>query len=149
MVATPEDLTVWARALYQGTTLLPEKQKAELLSLVSTKTAKPLPRRRPAIRTVSASASPRKYMPGMGRLLVLSGRNAGLSRRPLILSGFRPRRGDFRQQPPPRKEQPHARIVQNGLRDDSIGRKIDLTGQFGFFSARAAIREAILLKMSP
>jgi D-alanyl-D-alanine carboxypeptidase len=42
IVSTPEDLTVWARALYQGTTLLPEKQKAELLSLVSTKTAKPL-----------------------------------------------------------------------------------------------------------
>ncbi|HLY01417.1 MAG TPA: serine hydrolase domain-containing protein [Candidatus Cybelea sp.] len=42
IVSTPEDLTVWARALYQGTTLLPKKQKAELLSLISTKTAKPL-----------------------------------------------------------------------------------------------------------
>jgi len=31
IVSTPEDLTVWARALYQGTTLLPPKQKAELL----------------------------------------------------------------------------------------------------------------------
>jgi D-alanyl-D-alanine carboxypeptidase len=42
IVSTPEDLTVWARALYEGTALLPEKQKAELMSLVSTKTAKPL-----------------------------------------------------------------------------------------------------------
>jgi D-alanyl-D-alanine carboxypeptidase len=42
IVSTPEDLTVWARALYQGTTLLPDKQKAELLSLISTKSAKPL-----------------------------------------------------------------------------------------------------------
>ena len=42
IVSTPEDLTVWARALYQGTTLLPPKQKAELLSLISIKTAKPL-----------------------------------------------------------------------------------------------------------
>jgi D-alanyl-D-alanine carboxypeptidase len=42
IVSTPEDLTVWARELYEGTTLLPPKQKAELLSLVSTKTAKPL-----------------------------------------------------------------------------------------------------------
>jgi D-alanyl-D-alanine carboxypeptidase len=42
IVSTPEDLTVWARALYEGTTLLPEKQKAELMSLVSTQTAKPL-----------------------------------------------------------------------------------------------------------
>jgi D-alanyl-D-alanine carboxypeptidase len=42
IVSTPEDLTVWSRALYQGTTLLPEKQKAELVSLISLKTAKPL-----------------------------------------------------------------------------------------------------------
>ncbi|MGC1379786.1 MAG: serine hydrolase domain-containing protein [Candidatus Baltobacteraceae bacterium] len=42
IVSTPEDLTVWARALYQGSALLPAKQKGELQSLVSTKTAKPL-----------------------------------------------------------------------------------------------------------
>ncbi len=42
IVSTPGDLIVWARALYQGTTLLPEKQKRELLSLVSTKTARAL-----------------------------------------------------------------------------------------------------------
>jgi D-alanyl-D-alanine carboxypeptidase len=44
IVSTPEDLTVWARALYQGNALLPEKQKTELQSLISTKTAKPLPK---------------------------------------------------------------------------------------------------------
>lgn len=42
MVSTPEDLVIWARALYTGTTLLPAKQRAELMSLISTKTAKPL-----------------------------------------------------------------------------------------------------------
>ena len=42
IVSTPEDLTEWSRELYAGTTLVPPKQKAELLSLVSTKTAKPL-----------------------------------------------------------------------------------------------------------
>lgn len=42
MVSTPADLITWARALYSGTTLLPPKQKAELMSLISTKTAKPL-----------------------------------------------------------------------------------------------------------
>ena len=42
MVSTPEDLIAWARALYQSTTLLPAKQKAELMTLISTKTAKPL-----------------------------------------------------------------------------------------------------------
>jgi D-alanyl-D-alanine carboxypeptidase len=42
MVSTPADLIAWARALYAGTTLLPAKQKSELISLVSMKTAKPL-----------------------------------------------------------------------------------------------------------
>ncbi|MEO7202367.1 MAG: serine hydrolase domain-containing protein, partial [Candidatus Tumulicola sp.] len=42
IVSTPEDLTVWARALYQGNALLPDRQKRELLSLVSTQTAKPV-----------------------------------------------------------------------------------------------------------
>jgi D-alanyl-D-alanine carboxypeptidase len=42
IVSTPEDLTTWSRALYEGTTLLPARQKAELLSLISLKTAKPL-----------------------------------------------------------------------------------------------------------
>lgn len=42
MVSTPDDLTQWARALYEGTSLLPAKQKEELLSLISIKTAKPI-----------------------------------------------------------------------------------------------------------
>jgi D-alanyl-D-alanine carboxypeptidase len=42
MVSTPADLVAWARALYTGTTLLPAKQRSELMSLISTKTAKPL-----------------------------------------------------------------------------------------------------------
>jgi D-alanyl-D-alanine carboxypeptidase len=42
MVSTPADLITWARALYSGTLLLPAKQKAELMSLISLKTAKPL-----------------------------------------------------------------------------------------------------------
>lgn len=42
IISTPQDLTRWVRALYQGTMLLPQKQKNEMTSLVSTKTAKPL-----------------------------------------------------------------------------------------------------------
>jgi D-alanyl-D-alanine carboxypeptidase len=42
IVSTPEDMTVWARALYQGTALLPERQKRELMSMISLKSAKPL-----------------------------------------------------------------------------------------------------------
>jgi D-alanyl-D-alanine carboxypeptidase len=42
IVSTPTDLIAWARALYQGNTLLPPQQKTELMSLISTKTGKPL-----------------------------------------------------------------------------------------------------------
>ena len=42
IVSTPQDLARWVRALYQGASLLPRKQKYELMSLVSVKTAKPL-----------------------------------------------------------------------------------------------------------
>jgi D-alanyl-D-alanine carboxypeptidase len=42
IVSTPSDITTWARALYQGTALLPPRQRRELMSLVSTKTARPL-----------------------------------------------------------------------------------------------------------
>ncbi|HET6894799.1 MAG TPA: serine hydrolase domain-containing protein [Candidatus Baltobacteraceae bacterium] len=42
MVSTPADLTKWARVLYQNGALLPPKQRRELFSLISLKTAKPL-----------------------------------------------------------------------------------------------------------
>jgi D-alanyl-D-alanine carboxypeptidase len=42
IVSTPQDLTRWVRALYQGVRLLPQKQKYELKSLISLKTARPL-----------------------------------------------------------------------------------------------------------
>ncbi len=42
IVSNPQDLTAWSRALYQGSALLPAKQKRELLSMISLKTAKPL-----------------------------------------------------------------------------------------------------------
>jgi D-alanyl-D-alanine carboxypeptidase len=41
IVSTPEDLTRWARALYTGPMLAP-KQRAELFSLVSNETGKPI-----------------------------------------------------------------------------------------------------------
>jgi D-alanyl-D-alanine carboxypeptidase len=46
IVSTPEDLTRWARALYTGPMLAP-KQRAELLSLVSNKTGKPIAKTSP------------------------------------------------------------------------------------------------------
>jgi D-alanyl-D-alanine carboxypeptidase len=42
IVSTPADITTWARALYAGTALLRPQQRRELMSLISTKTARPL-----------------------------------------------------------------------------------------------------------
>jgi len=47
IVSTPEDLTRWARALYTGPMLAP-KQRAELFSLVSEKSGKPIVRTTPS-----------------------------------------------------------------------------------------------------
>jgi D-alanyl-D-alanine carboxypeptidase len=47
IIATTSDMTVWERALYTGR-LLPPKQQAELRSLVSAKTGKPIARTSPA-----------------------------------------------------------------------------------------------------
>ena len=42
IVSTPADIATWARALYQGTTLLPPLQRRELMSLISIKNARPM-----------------------------------------------------------------------------------------------------------
>jgi D-alanyl-D-alanine carboxypeptidase len=47
IIATTSDMTVWERALYTGR-LLPPRQEAELMSLVSAKTGKPIARTSPA-----------------------------------------------------------------------------------------------------
>lgn len=47
IVSTPEDLTRWARALYTGPMLAP-KQRAELFTLVSSKTGKPIAKTSPS-----------------------------------------------------------------------------------------------------
>jgi D-alanyl-D-alanine carboxypeptidase len=47
MVSTPQDLTVWVRALFEGN-ILAQKQHAELLSLVSVKTGQPITQTSPS-----------------------------------------------------------------------------------------------------
>jgi D-alanyl-D-alanine carboxypeptidase len=47
IVSTPQDVTRWARALYTGSILAP-KQRAELMSLVSQKTGKPIAKTSPS-----------------------------------------------------------------------------------------------------
>jgi D-alanyl-D-alanine carboxypeptidase len=60
IVSTPEDLTRWVRALYTGTMLAPT-QRAELLSLVSQKTGRPI------AKTTSPS-DPRGFGLGVAQL---------------------------------------------------------------------------------
>ncbi len=59
IVSTPDQVTRWVRALYTGP-LLPSKQRAELTTIVSTKTGKP-------IRATSL-ADPRGFGLGVGQL---------------------------------------------------------------------------------
>ncbi|MGA2761157.1 MAG: serine hydrolase domain-containing protein [Candidatus Cybelea sp.] len=77
IVSTPEDLAVWARALYQGTTLLPQKQKAELLSLISTKTAKPLAKPTAADPAGFGLGVASRFMPAFGAFWFYQGETLG------------------------------------------------------------------------
>ncbi len=59
IVSTPEDLTRWARALYTGPMLAP-KQRAELFSLVSLQTGKPI--------RVTSESDPRGFGLGVAQV---------------------------------------------------------------------------------
>ena len=61
IASTPDDLTRWARALYTGAILAP-KQRAELQSLVSTKTGKPI--------ATTSRADPRGFGLGVAQMTV-------------------------------------------------------------------------------
>jgi D-alanyl-D-alanine carboxypeptidase len=77
MVSTPEDLITWARALYTGIALLPPKQKAELLSLISTKTAKPLAKPNAANPAGFGLGVAERYDPKMGVFWFYQGETLG------------------------------------------------------------------------
>ncbi len=77
IVSTPEDLTVWARALYQGNALLPERQKRELLSLVSTQTAKPVASTDAGNPSAFGLGVAQKYDKNLGRFWFYQGETLG------------------------------------------------------------------------
>jgi D-alanyl-D-alanine carboxypeptidase len=77
IVSTPEDLIAWARAMYEGTALLPAKQKAELMSLVSTKTAKPLAEPNAADPAGFGLGVAMRYDAKMGRFWFYQGETLG------------------------------------------------------------------------
>ncbi|HXW50978.1 MAG TPA: serine hydrolase domain-containing protein [Candidatus Acidoferrales bacterium] len=59
-VGSPEAMTVWARALYRSTAFLPAAQRAEMMSIVSLKTGKPI--------AVTSLADPRGFGLGIAQL---------------------------------------------------------------------------------
>ncbi len=87
IVSTPEDLVVWARALYEGTSLLPAKQKAELLSLISLKTAKPLAKATADDPSGFGLGVAQKYAPGFGTFWFYQGETLGFRAAHLYFPG--------------------------------------------------------------
>ncbi len=77
MVSTPEDLVTWARALYTSSTLLPAKQRTELMSLISTKTAKPLAAPTAADPAGFGLGVAKRYDPKLGTFWFYQGETLG------------------------------------------------------------------------
>jgi D-alanyl-D-alanine carboxypeptidase len=77
IVSTPEDLTIWAREIYQGTKLLPAKQKTELESLISIKTAKPIAKVTPEDPAGFALGVAQRYAPPLGTFWFYQGETLG------------------------------------------------------------------------
>jgi D-alanyl-D-alanine carboxypeptidase len=77
IVSTPEDLTIWARELYQGTTLLPQKQKTELESMISIKTGKPLATTTSADPAGFGLGVAQRTAPGLGTFWFYQGETLG------------------------------------------------------------------------
>ena len=77
IVSTPEDLTVWARALYDNSSLLPDKQRAELKTLISTKTAKPLDGATADDPGAFGLGVAQRYMAGLGAFWFYQGETLG------------------------------------------------------------------------
>jgi D-alanyl-D-alanine carboxypeptidase len=76
IVSTPEDLTRWARALYTGPMLAP-KQRAELFSLVSQKTGKPIARTSPDDPSGFGLGVVQATVPGIGTIWWYQGESFG------------------------------------------------------------------------
>ncbi len=77
IVSTPEDLTQWARALYEDSTLLPSKQRTELKGLISIKTARPIAKVTPADPAGFALGVTQRFAPGLGTFWFYQGETLG------------------------------------------------------------------------
>ena len=76
IVSTPEDVTYWSRRLYEGDLLAP-KQRAELLSLVSMKTGKPIASSGPKEPRAFALGVAQSTIPGFGTFWFYEGETLG------------------------------------------------------------------------
>ncbi len=76
IVATPSDVTRWARALYAGT-LLPAKQHAEMQTMVSMKTGRPIAQTTPSDPRGFGLGLGEALMPKIGRVWFYEGETLG------------------------------------------------------------------------
>jgi D-alanyl-D-alanine carboxypeptidase len=76
IVSTPSDVTRWARALYAGT-LLPPKQLAEMKTLVSMKTGRPIAQTTPSDSRGFGLGIGEALMPQIGRVYFYEGETLG------------------------------------------------------------------------
>jgi D-alanyl-D-alanine carboxypeptidase len=76
IVATPQDVTRWCRALYQGSVLQPQ-QRRELMTLVSQQTAKPIARTTPSEPRGFGLGVGALYIPKMGHVWFYEGMTLG------------------------------------------------------------------------
>jgi D-alanyl-D-alanine carboxypeptidase len=76
IISTTHDMTVWENALYHGR-LLPPKQQEELLSLISTKTGKPIKQTTPSDPGGFALGTAQIFHPQFGRAWFYEGETLG------------------------------------------------------------------------
>jgi D-alanyl-D-alanine carboxypeptidase len=76
IVSTPEDVTRWSRALYEGP-VLQSKQRAELMTLVSQSTGRSIPRTTPQEPRGFGLGVGAMLMPKMGRIWFYEGMTLG------------------------------------------------------------------------
>jgi D-alanyl-D-alanine carboxypeptidase len=77
IVSTPADLANWARALYEGMTLLPATQRKELGELISTKTGRPLAKPTAADPTGFGLGVSERFDPKLGTFWFYQGETLG------------------------------------------------------------------------
>ena len=121
IVSTAEDLTTWARALYEGNALLPERQKRELMSLISTKTAKPMSGPTAGDPAGFGLGVAQRYEEKLGTFWVYLGETLGFRAAHMYFPKSGLAIAVFANSRPPDKNSHLPQLFNEALRDDRCG----------------------------